>query len=831
MAMSTEKSVVLKFISDMEDIQAGFKKFIAEQETFVLKLRVQPVGMDGQPFSMSNSSSSGYGGYSAGWGGSSGSAPTPGQNSGDLTRARLYQQYNTTGQQEMTQFQSLRQNDSNFHYLEAQRAINSRTNSMNALTGGKGGSEFLSDKVAELSKTNDPKLQGTIAALNGLKEKFDTLTASLNSLNETEKKGGMTPDGVAANKRAQEDALRAQQQIVQTASGFGAAGTPKNPFAELLEGIKRAAVISTGKEVFAAALMTPMEREHTRSVIGSEINANLEAVMRQSQGDIVTRLNPNVASASAGASWLAAMRGHSDNAFDSLQAGNAAATSLGMTTSLPVEKELSAILAGVGTSGAMMAGLEARDAAQSRTGRRWAEYNKQYQAYSAMTQAGKITALDEAERRSGLRASTMASFGIHPNDMLDMGEMARDYVTETGFDETNLMQTAGGLGYMRGGAFMGARKVGQTARGMGMNTADLTSMAQGLTSLGSADTASVDKLVEIIARGNKQGFDTSELNKRSTEAIISISQGFGGAAGATGVDTAALLMQNAGSLFPDSKVASTSMARAFGSMMNSDTTSRGGMQQYLNAVNSSSVLGQLGIDDPGMQLQALLGNMNPAEITDLDESTLVNLGVPAEKIPELKRRMLQSYGASRGAMYKAMGGGSTLVGMQAVLGGSAKQNEGMAKMFDKLAAGEQLSDADLAALEGRSADAMENGATTLGVSRERAKLTVADRGMPGMNSNAKDMLARGDQMVEQILATMTGPNGLEGASDRAAKSITVMAEKFEVFAQMLEEYRQAASAMADPMGILMPSGKGAGDRSPWRLNADPKAKNYVELEE
>jgi hypothetical protein len=585
MAVSNEKSVVLKFISDMEDIQAGFKKFIAEQETFVLKLRIQPVGVDGQPFSMNQSSSAGSG-YSATWGAAaSGGAIGGGQHgqaSVDLTRQRLYQQYNQTGQQPMTEFQALRQNDSNFHYLETQKAIAARKNSMDVLSGGKGGSEFLSDKIKEMSGKNDPQLQGTITALTGLREKFDQLTATIKSLDETEKKGGMTPDQLTANRKASEDAYRTQQQIAQTASGFGGGGS-NDPFNELFGQLKRAATLIGGIHVGNAAaqgLIGGRGAALDSVATMADLQMGLvNASLRLSPTDLLTTLDPGSRAYAQNIGYrgvLGSVVGGLAGAGTAGVAGGEVAGPWGAAAGVAGSgiKQLASPI------GAAYYGGHPVDAAVAST--MMATLEK-----LAHVKGGDIAMGEQYFARAGTRKSFGRAFGLKTDDVQQMS--IHDLIP--GARETGVGEEATLNAMMQMPQFVGVKGISGRLRSLMRNDidpSDIAKGASGLMGVAHNNEAALKTYEDVMSRAFTRGHQNSPLAQRQTEAILQMASRAGGFSGGSGTDMGERAIRIMGDSYGNEAAASLASG-AMGSSMGR-MNQRSGQQGMVNILSAKKLV-------------------------------------------------------------------------------------------------------------------------------------------------------------------------------------------------------------------------------------------------
>jgi hypothetical protein len=636
------------------------------------------------------------------------------------------------------------------------------------IVGGEGRTAtetFLSDRIAaERSKGGD---SGTIKALEELSKKILATGDAFDVLRRQQEEAIQSGAGVDVLAK---NAKEMNNLIAEKSAGlgqFGGGAPPPSATSQMAQLFSRELMINLSKDLAGALLKTPLEGMHTRATIGQVTTDQFRAATELSQRDIVVGLNAAYNREAGLASTAAASAGVTDKVSRSLGFGTAdqAAGQMGG-------------MAGAKRGGRAALGLSlgttlVEEVGQNQWQARRAAAFAQYKQYGEQAEGAHIMALEMAEEQSRGRRAYMESMGI--TGLTGEQGVAGDtnaFVSETGYDEVTRMGVLGNLGVFGGrgnGARMNAMSTaaGRLGRAVGRDPGEIAGQMSGMAGVATTDEGARQSFIDMYARAMAQGFDTSELNKMATTAVVSMSAKVGGVAGPSGSDTMSLLLQNANTAFgKESKAGAINAAQSFAERMNTQMTSSGGFQQYLNAGNAAKSLSAMGESDPQGNLQAYIGNMNAAELTSPRVvAELRKMGFRGDPA-ELQRLQLKNWGSAQLGILKGLGAGSAAVAQQVLESGAgAVSNTMTVQQLELVAGGGRLqgTEAGLAETARREAGSLLQGATRL----DRVRAQQRQRATQGAAGATAELYSEGPELEANAPDILK--NVMRGFSDGVGK--------------------------------------------------------------
>jgi hypothetical protein len=625
----------LKFIADVAGIYESLNKLIADIKSMQASLVVNLVTPDGRPIDqiLRGGMVGGGGGFpppgGGGWNPSGGGIwvkRTPGERSDPVSGQApgpLYQ----------TEFQKLRQDNSSYQYLESQRAISNRQNAMSISTGGKDGNQFLSDKIAELSKANNPQLQGTIQAITSLKDKFDELGKLIAALNENEKTAIGDQEKLASISKEREDAVRSQQQILQSAGGFGQQNEAPNWVHSLIKGVGAAAMIEGATKIAQSLILGKAGALKDQAATQDLQTMTINAVRNMSANDIFTTLNPD---ARAYAAEIGGLAPKSAIVGAVGQAGASGATLGGIGAGVGGPAG-----AGVGFATGALGSLTMSGIGPLSS---WGYGGHPYDAAAAQATIEALQTMSHIEsphtiggeeyfKRAGYRTPYGRQFGMNAQQMADLsGSELQGNTFETGISEEDQLAGLSSLYRFRGTNKLSSRMANQMRNGISSDA--IAKMASGLLSTGSTPGAAFGQEEGIVGRA--VGFNPNNIPLAMDQAggIDSLAAGAGGFSGPAGRGFAEQLTNLARSNFGDAMAAPVA-GGAFGTMTG-ENNQRGGQAGLINAMAVKSVMSRFGLSGQGAKSQALMmalmrdpGQLNNPEVQAVLRRNFPGLNVDA----------------------------------------------------------------------------------------------------------------------------------------------------------------------------------------------------------
>jgi hypothetical protein len=610
MANDVNKSI--KFVADVQGIYEALNKLVKDIQSMQASLVVNLVTADGKPLSQAFNHALG-GNFSSSAGGilmpSGLVSGSPGEKSGPPPGMP------GSGKPSYdNEFQRFRQENTSYHYLEAQRALTARQNSIDLMTGGKGGSSFLSDKLADLQRQNDPKLQGTIGAIGSLKDKFDELSKTIASLNEKEKLSLGNAEELANIAKERETASRTQQQIIQTAGGSEGGGP--DPIQRIIRTMLAAATVKVVGDAVQDFLGAGSRAQQERGAISSLATRAVGAATRVSAADLFSTLNPDVLNQAmliGDSQYWSPFAGGATNVGSAAAAGGQQGGGRGAAVagSLAALSEGGSAAFSLYNGGAPLLSHEAMAINSS--------ISAALQERGVQVMAGQMGS-ERLANRQGVGESYGVGYGLRGMRTASVGEGGfLSNTIDSGFSENDQLSAlmsgqgmgGGTSGFMR--ILNRLQGVGRQARGTGISSDEI--MGQ-ISRMNSMDTAGTDlnfqKQEDMMARAFARGYDNAELAKRNTDAVIALASRSGGAGGPVDTGIFEKMMSGAG----QGTNVGTSLGVAAGNKIFDENTQRSGLGGLMNMLAAQRVVNQFFPDvDAGTRsrLTLLLARHDPSE--------------------------------------------------------------------------------------------------------------------------------------------------------------------------------------------------------------------------
>jgi len=508
-------------------------------------------------------------------------------------------------------YQRFRQDDPALSMAMSQRGMSEREKHILMMTGGRGASEFLSERIKGLSGAEDSESKATLLALNKFKTELDSTTNILGRLKKEREEAVAAGDigRASAAQREMEDRTRIKESIIQAAGGGGGGGGA-DPIAAALAGLLTAGVIKKVMDVMDRALGSTGLAIGQAAKVQDLNTATLQAGLRMNAEDILVTLNPGMR-ARAGVvgsnAYLNAVLQQAGKVGIGAAGGAAGGSIFGGVGAVPG--------ALIGGAGAAVSGFGMDFLSYMQGG---APYESKaaeatLQALQGLSGINKIDimsgnlGLERAQSRLGFRSA----FGLSSMDMIGMSTgQLMPMTARYGFGEEEMLGGLMGMAPFGRANLPSMLRMGRSGIGAEFQQAQIQRLMHG--DVGNAQQELEDLMSRAVARGN----DNSEIGKRQVDAITSMAYragGFGGAAGTGIFEQAMRIAQGMSGVGPGraADVAQGGMNTIMGEL-----NQRTGLQGLMNMMTAQRIVDRFfGHVDPGTRsrLVLLFGRYDPSQ--------------------------------------------------------------------------------------------------------------------------------------------------------------------------------------------------------------------------